>query len=184
MHDATASLVPSAPARRLGGVPSAMGSPRRFGTRIRRALPIEGSLVRKRAPVRGVNRCARRCGLLLLVLPAATAHAADQLRTVPSGKDRRIDFFASVNPDCSSMGIPTVRLIEGPSDGVITTDRARDFLPFPRTNIRAKCNGRRVAGLRLLYQSTTEYFGSDKVRLLVISASGGEREATYVISVK
>ena len=57
-------------------------------------------------------------------------------------------------------------------------------MPFPKTNVRSKCNGRRVAGLQLFYQSTTEFLGVDRVRLLVISASGGEREATYLIQVK
>ena len=122
--------------------------------------------------------------LLLLLLLATSAHAADQLRTVPSGKNQRIDFFASVNPDCSSIGLPTVRLVEGPTNRVITTDKARDYLAFSRANVRSRCNARRVSGLKLLYQSTTEFFGVDRVRLLVISASGGEREATYVIQVK
>ena len=122
--------------------------------------------------------------LVALLISGTAAHAADIFRTVPSGKNHRIDFLASVNPDCSSIGIPTVRLIEGPDNGVVTTDKARDFLPFPKANIRSRCNGRRVAGLKISYQSTTEFFGVDRVRLLVISASGGEREATYVIQVK
>ena len=122
--------------------------------------------------------------LTVLLTATASAHAADQVRTVPSGKNVTIDFFASVNPDCSSIGLPTVRLIEGPSDGVVTTDKARDFMAFPKSNVRSKCNGRRVAGLKLFYQSTTEYFGVDRVRLLIISAAGSEREATYVVQVK
>ncbi len=122
--------------------------------------------------------------LVLLLAATASAQAADQVRTVPTGKNQRIDFFASVNPDCTSIGLPTVRLVEGPSNGVVTTDKARDFMPFPKTNVRSKCNGRRVAGLKLFYQSTTEFLGVDRVRLPVISASGGEREATYLIQVK
>ncbi len=114
----------------------------------------------------------------------ASAQAAELIRTAPSGKNQRIDFLASVDPDCSSPGLPTVRLVDGPNNGVITTDKARDFLPFPRGNIRSRCNGRRVAGLKVFYQSTTEFFGTDRVRLLVISASGAEREATYVIRVR
>ncbi len=116
--------------------------------------------------------------LMLLALPSASAHAVHQLRTVPSGNNQRIDFFASVNPECSSSGTPTVRLVDGPSNGVVTIDRVRDFLFFHKRNVRARCNGRRLAGLKLLYPSTTEHFGVDKVRLLVISESGGEREAT------
>ena len=122
--------------------------------------------------------------LLLLLAATSSTHAADQARTVPTGRNQRIDFFASVNPDCSSVGLPTVRLVEGPNNGVVTTDKARDFMSFPKTNIRSKCNGRRVAVLKLFYQSTTEFLGTDRIRLIVISASGGEREATYVIQVK
>lgn len=124
-----------------------------------------------------------RC-LLVLLVTATAARAAEIARTVPSGKNQRIDVLASVNPDCSAIGIPTVRLVEGPDHGVVTTDRAKDFLPFPKTNIRSRCNGRRVMGLKLFCQSTTEFFGADRVRLLVISASGGEREAVYAIQVK
>ncbi len=122
--------------------------------------------------------------LIPFLVATASAHAADQVRTVPTGKNQRIDFFASVNPDCTSIGLPTVRLVEGPSNGVVTTDKARDFMPFPKGNIRSKCNGRRLSGLKLFYQSTTEFLGVDRVRLIVISASGGEREAAYLIQVK
>ena len=88
--------------------------------------------------------------LVLVLVSATSAQAADLVRTVPSGKNQRIDFFASVNPDCSTIGLPTVRLVDGPSDGVITTDKAKDFMSFPRSNVRFKCNGRRVAGLKAL----------------------------------
>ena len=122
--------------------------------------------------------------LLLLLLSVSSPAAADEARTVPSGANQRIDFFASVNPDCTSIGVPTIRLIDGPSHGVVTTDKARDFMSFARPNPRFKCNRRRVAGTKLFYQSETQYFGFDRVRLLIISGSGSEREATYVIQVK
>lgn len=66
------------------------------------------------------------------------------------------------HPRLYSIGMPTVRLFEGPDNGVVTTDKAKDFLPFPQTNIRSKCNGRRVTGLQLFYQSATEFFGVDR----------------------
>lgn len=122
--------------------------------------------------------------LSLLLLLTTGAQAADEVRTVPSGKNQRIDFLASVNPDCSSPGVPTVRLLEGPGNGVLTTDKAMDFKAFPRSNLRARCNRKRVRGLKLFYQSATEFFGTDRVRLLVITASGDEREATYLIKVR
>lgn len=127
---------------------------------------------------------SKSIGCAIVLLLGSSAAFADESRTVPTGINRRIDFFASVNPDCSSIGMPTVRLVDGPDHGVITTDKAKDFKPFPRGNVRSKCNSRRLSGLRLFYQSTSEFFGVDRVRLLILSASGDEREATYVIQVK
>ena len=109
---------------------------------------------------------------------------ADETKSVPSGANRQIDFFASINPDCSPIGMPTVRLIDGPSHGVVTTDRGRDFLTFPASNLRHVCNRRRVAGLKLFYQSETKFFGTDRVRILIVSGSGTEREATYDVRVR
>ncbi len=120
---------------------------------------------------------------LLLLLPATPA-AADQTKFVPSGTNQQIDFFASVNPDCSSAGLPVVRLIEGPYRGVVTTDKGRDFLPFPAGNVRHACNRARVAGTKLFYKSAPHLIGTDHVRLLILSGSGTGREATYEIEVR
>ena len=103
---------------------------------------------------------------------------------MPSGANRQIDFLASINPDCSSIGYATVRLVDGPSHGVVTTDKGRDFRPFAAGNPRHVCNGRRLAGLKVLYQSEQGFYGTDRVRILVIAASGTEREASYAIRVR
>ena len=128
-----------------------------------------------------------RTGLFGIVLAASAliigpaAARADETRIVPSGSNQQIDFFASVNPDCSSPGLPTVRLVDGPSQGAITTDKARDFLPFSHGNVRAVCNRKRVAGVKLFYKSAKGFMGMDHVRILIISAAGTGREANYDI---
>ena len=66
----------------------------------------------------------------------------------------------------------------------MTTDKAQDFVPFPESNICSKCNDRRVPGPKFSSQSTMEFLGIDHVRLLGMSALGGEREATYQVQVK
>ncbi len=122
--------------------------------------------------------------LLLPFLLSAAPTLADEAKAVPSGVNQQIDFFASVNPDCSPAGIPTVRLIDGPSTGVITTDKGRDFLAFPRGNVRHLCNRKRVSGVKLFYKSQAHFIGTDHVRILILSGSGTEREATYNIGVR
>ena len=123
--------------------------------------------------------------LSLLALIAIAAPARAEIgRTVPTGSTQQIDFFASLHPDCSPTGTPVVRLVEGPSKGMVTTERGRDFMAFPRGNPRSRCNARRVAGTRLFYRSADNFFGVDHVRLLILSGSGQGREATYSIEVR
>ena len=133
-------------------------------------------------------RLARLRTHLLLALLAGAAGLgpalADETRIVPSGANQQIDFFASVNPDCSSPGLPTVRLIDGPQAGTITTDKGRDFMAFPRGNIRSACNKRRLVGLKMFYRAPKGFMGMDHVRILVISASGTGREASYAIQAR
>lgn len=109
---------------------------------------------------------------------------ADIAKAVPSGTTRQIDFFASLHPDCSPTGMPVVRLIDGPSKGLITTESGRDFLPFAKGNPRSRCNAHRVSGLKLLYRSADAFVGADRVRILILSGSGESREAIYTIQVR
>ncbi|MCW6508984.1 hypothetical protein [Lichenifustis flavocetrariae] len=109
---------------------------------------------------------------------------AEEARIVPSGVNQQIDFFASVNPDCSTPGLPTVRLVEGPSRGTVTTDKGRDFMTFARGNVRSACNKRRVMGVKLFYRSEKGFMGVDRVKILVISAAGTGREAIYAIQAR
>ena len=130
-------------------------------------------------------RSTKLVSTLSVVLACSTAGAwADEIKSVPSGINRQIDFLASINPDCSSIGFATVRLIEGPAHGVLTTDKGRDYRPFAKPNPRHACNKKRLAGLKVFYQSETGFVGTDRIRILVVAASGSEREATYEIRVR
>ncbi len=120
----------------------------------------------------------------LIVLGTAVAASADEVRSVPSGSNRQIDFLASINPDCSSIGLATVRLVDGPAHGVLTTDKGRDYKPFAAPNPRHACNKRRLSGVKVFYQSETGFYGVDHVRILIVAASGTEREASYEIRVR
>lgn len=121
------------------------------------------------------------CGVLVLLPGLACAEIG---KAVPSATTQQIDFFASLHPDCSATGTPVVRLIEGPTKGLITTEKGRDFLPFAKGNPRSRCNMRRVSGIKLLYRSADAFVGTDRVRILILSGSGESREAAYTIEVR
>jgi hypothetical protein len=88
-----------------------------------------------------------------LVAPAAP-NTVDLKRAVASGGKLRLDFLYSINPDCTSIGFATVRIVEQPRHGRITVDNGTGFTNFPASNPRAECNKRSGPAARRLRRSS------------------------------
>ena len=89
-------------------------------------------------------------------------------RVVTSGTNQRIGFFYAVNPDCSASGDVNVRVTKQPEHGTGETTAATDFPTFPKENMRARCNNRKVRGVQVNYKSAEKYVGADTLDLLVL----------------
>jgi hypothetical protein len=81
-------------------------------------------------------------------------------RVVTSGTNQRIGFFYAVNPDCSASGDVNVRVTKQPEHGAVETTAATDFPTFPKQNMRARCNNRKVRGVQVNYKSAEKYVGA------------------------
>ncbi|MGZ5803151.1 MAG: hypothetical protein ACXWJT_03110 [Xanthobacteraceae bacterium] len=110
--------------------------------------------------------------------------AAHAQRYVVNGQTVQLHFFASVNPDCSARGKPTVHITQPPQHGRASVAATRDFTYFPASNVRSACNQRRVSGVAVKYTSQRGYVGSDSVGAQVIYPSGGYRRGTFNIAVR
>jgi hypothetical protein len=66
--------------------------------------------------------------------PASTPALSSALPTltVVSGERQRIDFISVLNPDCSSAGYVTVRVIAPPAHGELTTEKGIDYPTYPK----------------------------------------------------
>ena len=89
-------------------------------------------------------------------------------RVVTPGTNQRIGFFYAVNPDCSASGDVNVRVTKQPEHGTVETTAATDFPTFPKENMRARCNNRKVRGVQVNYKSAEKYVGADTLDLLVL----------------
>ena len=89
-------------------------------------------------------------------------------RIVASGTNQQISFFYAVNPDCSASGDVNVRVTKQPEHGAVETTAATDFPTFPKENMRARCNNRKVRGVQVNYKSAEKYVGADTLDLLVL----------------
>jgi hypothetical protein len=108
----------------------------------------------------------------------------ERTRVVASDQKLRLDFLYSVNPDCTSMGFATVRIIEQPKHGRITVENGTGFTNFPQNNQRYECNKKRSDGVIVVYEPDSGFTGTDSVNIDAIFPSGTSGKRHYSIEVK
>jgi hypothetical protein len=101
-----------------------------------------------------------------------------------SGVSLPLAFEYAINPDCSSRGLPTLRVLVPPNHGTVNLEAGSDFTSFSRENQRYDCNKNAVAGLHIVYTSSAGYVGDDRTEVEVISPDGFDRITSFQISVK
>src|SRR5262245_8573475 len=70
-------------------------------------------------------------------------------RIVASGGKQRLDFYTSLNPDCTVTGDINVRVTKQPEHGTVETAVSTEYVHYPKENIRSKCNQHRVMALSI-----------------------------------
>jgi hypothetical protein len=108
----------------------------------------------------------------------------DNSIAVRSGKPAKLEFYYSLNPDCSSRGYADITVDESPQNGELAAKKGHDHPKFPSDSIFAKCNAKLVPSTQLYYQSTRGYVGADALTVEIIQPTGDKAEATFNIKVK
>src|SRR6266487_628559 len=105
-------------------------------------------------------------------------------RVVASGGKQRLDFYTSLNPDCTISGDIKVRVTKQPEHGTVDTVVTTEYVHYPKENIRSKCNQHRVKGTLVNYKAGEKYTGNDEFDLLVLYPHGTAWEIHYNINVR
>jgi antitoxin (DNA-binding transcriptional repressor) of toxin-antitoxin stability system len=116
-----------------------------------------------------------------LMLAAERAAAWPNI-TAASGSNARLDFWISINPDCTSRGRPVVRVTAAPQNGRALVVPARDFIP--QNAKLSHCSNRRTAGTHVRYVSRKGFVGTDRVSVEVFFPTGRHLAVTYTIDVR
>jgi hypothetical protein len=101
-----------------------------------------------------------------------------------AGTPLRLGHFANLNPDCSPIGEPDVRVSKPPDHGVVTVRAGEGYTNFVPANPRNHCNYRPTPGVNATYTAQRGYAGPDTVALDIIFPTGEERQLAYNLSVK
>jgi hypothetical protein len=117
---------------------------------------------------------------------AAPAPAAivEVSRVAIADQPLRVGFFYDLNPDCSLVGIPSVRILEQPKSGKVTVENGTGFPAFPASNIRYACNSSRSDGAIVSYTANPGYTGADSLTMEIIYPDGFANKRHYAIDVR
>jgi hypothetical protein len=121
---------------------------------------------------------------LASALAASPASAAFYNKTAAANGRLAANYYLAINPDCSLVEYPTVRLVSPPANGRVVISKGRGFPYFPPVNPRSACNRKRVPAMMVEYRPGPGYVGSDSFAIDVIFPMGAERNDTYNIQVK
>jgi hypothetical protein len=105
------------------------------------------------------------------------------LRAVPIDHKIPIDFFGSVNPDCSPAELPTAHVPMQPKNGAITVETGPGYSNFPPGNQRYECNKRQSEGVHVFYEPHPGFAGSDEATVDFLTTGGREIQRYYSITV-
>lgn len=89
-----------------------------------------------------------------------------------SGTTQQTNFYYSVNPDCTSGGIPAVKIKQAPSHGTVEIQEGSVYPEFPRSNQNFLCNKTKTPGVIVTYTSEAAYKGEDAFVLETVFPHG------------
>lgn len=128
--------------------------------------------------------------VVLLALPAALLSGCQTTGSwtlspvAVAGLPLRLGHFANLNPDCSQIGEPDVRVTKPADHGVVAVRAGEGYTNFAQSNPRNHCNYRPTPGVNATYTAERGYTGPDTVALDIIFPTGEERQLVYNLNVK
>jgi len=115
---------------------------------------------------------------------ALTTTTAEVRRSAFSGNEVSLAGFYTVNTDCSSGSLVDVRVVKPPANGEVTFQEVRTQAEFQKDHVRARCNGKPVDAVKVLYRSHESFTGTDRMQIEVDYKNGRVRRYSVVIDVR
>jgi hypothetical protein len=129
-------------------------------------------------------KLAALAGLMMLVAPSASFAQEYKMATVFSGNELRLYLLNYVNGDCTSGVRPDVHVVSQPANGTVRVEPVPVTVDRAASDPLAKCNGKKVDGVAVLYTSKFAYVGFDKLVLETDFHTGNIRRYEALIDVR
>jgi hypothetical protein len=118
-------------------------------------------------------------------LLASPAHS-QQLRAVSmlSGNETIVLRPHFLKADCTAGQLPDVRIVDAPQNGSVRFDKATITINAPSGTPRAKCNGKEIEAIGVVYKSHDGYVGVDRIVMKADFHNGNVSEMIVLVDVR
>jgi hypothetical protein len=103
---------------------------------------------------------------------AAGQKTYEMTRHVPAGKQRALDTFGYLNPDCTLVENTDTVLTKDAEHGSAVIEMVERYPSYLKDNVRSKCNDKKVKMPMVTYKAAVGYVGADTFEITSISANG------------
>ena len=123
--------------------------------------------------------------LLTAAVLASPAHS-QQLRAVStlSGNETIVLRPHFLKPDCTAGQLPDVRVINAPQNGSLRFEKSTITINVPAGAPRAKCNGKEIEAIGVVYKSNDGFTGTDRIVMKADFHNGNVSEMVVVVDVR
>jgi hypothetical protein len=105
-------------------------------------------------------------------------------RTMAADTSAVLNFAYGVNRDCSSRGLPKLRIVQQPAHGSAKVEVRSDFPRFPAGTPFAVCNATKVPGVSVEYTPQSGFRGTDALTFEETTLENQDRVLRFAITVK
>lgn len=122
---------------------------------------------------------------LLAAAFAGSAHG-QQLRAVSmlSGNETIVLRPHLLNPDCTAGRLPDVRIVNAPQNGSVRFEKATTTINVPANAPRAKCNGKEIDAIGVVYKSNDGFVGVDRIVMKADFHNGNVSEMVVLVDIR
>jgi hypothetical protein len=100
-----------------------------------------------------------------------------------SGSKIKIGSLWTMDAECKSAQ-PDIRVVKEPKNGEVSFEELRGPAALPKNHLRAHCDGSRVNGAAVYYESKDGYSGADQFKIEVDYKQGFVRSYTVYMNVR
>lgn len=100
-----------------------------------------------------------------------------------NGKAVRVGSAWHINPDCTVLAVPDVKVLQPPAHGKLSIEKAATF-PKSNSEIYRKCNSHKVMGRVTYYTPDKGFTGKDRMKLRVSYINGVFDDGVITVNVK